>query len=109
MRFILLSLVPLLAAAAVPPTSTTAQHAHGKFVASSGPVPKSCRGRIETVRQERGLPKLDSGKNGSNHPLLILAVDRSIDGCEVLVIANNIDDIRPLPEFSDTARLRPAH
>ena len=108
MRFMLLSMAPLLVAATVTPTPHAAPQVHGKLSAPSGPSAKNCRSRIETVREERGLPKLDS-KKASSDPLLIYAVDRTLDGCEVLVVADKLDDIRPLPEFSDKARLRPAH
>lgn len=106
MRLILLLMAPLLVAATVAPTPPPKLQAHGKFADHSGQLAKNCRGRIETARQERGLPKLDSGKDASADPLLILAVDRWIDGCEVLVTNNgNL----PLPEFSDTARMHRAH
>ncbi len=68
-----------------------------------------CRGRIEEARQERGLPKLDSDKADDGDPLFIAAVDRMMDGCEVLVMRNNLADIRPLPARAGPARLRPAH
>lgn len=66
-----------------------------------------CRDRIEQVRQDRGLPKLDRGNAAPDEPLLIAAVDMRLGNCSVMVMANNINDIRPLPPSSDTARLRP--
>ncbi|MBO0750226.1 MAG: hypothetical protein J2O44_07345 [Porphyrobacter sp.] len=68
-----------------------------------------CRDRIEQVREERGLPKLKREDTGSDKPLLIAAVDKRIGGCEVLVMRNNLSDIRPLPEPAGPARMRPAH
>jgi hypothetical protein len=59
----------------------------------------NCRGRIETARAERGLPKLQSDDAKAGEPLFIAAVDRLLDGCEVLVLRNDLSDIRPLPEF----------
>lgn len=67
-----------------------------------------CRDRIEKAREERGLPKLRRDKASPNEPLFIAAVDRRIGGCSVLVMRDNLSDIRPLPEFSDApARLTP--
>jgi hypothetical protein len=109
MRLILLPLAPLLVAAAVAPKTPVTSHAPGKLAAQPEQFGKNCHGRIEETREERGLPKLAPDKAGSAEPLLILAVDRQIDGCEVLVLRNDINDIRPVPEFSDTARMRPAH
>lgn len=69
--------------------------------------PTNCRSRIEAARKELGQPKLDDKNAAADQPLPILAVYRLIDGCEVLVVSEN--DFRPLPDFSDSARLRPAH
>jgi hypothetical protein len=109
MRLVLLSVAPLLMSATVAPTPPAAPHAGDALAKAPAQTGRNCRGRIDTVRQEHGLPKLDPDKDGSGQPMLILAVDRQIDGCEVLVMRNNLDDIRPLPEYSQTARLRPAH
>jgi hypothetical protein len=59
----------------------------------------NCHGRIETAREERGLPKLQKDDAKPAEPLFIAAVDKMIDGCEVLVMRENLSDIRPLPEF----------
>mgnify|MGYP001548571408 CR=1 FL=1 len=68
-----------------------------------------CHGKTEVVRQERGLPDLDLDNAKSDEPLLIYAVDQMINGCEVLVIRNDLNDIRPLPDYSDSkATMRPA-
>ena len=32
-----------------------------------------------------------------DEPLLIAAVDKRIDGCSVMVMRNNLADVRPLP------------
>jgi hypothetical protein len=61
----------------------------------------NCRGRIETAREERGLPKLQKDDAKPDAPLFIAAVDKMIDGCEVLVMRDNLSDIRPLPEFQE--------
>ena len=108
MRLALLPLAPLLAAATVAPHPVAGAH-KTRLANQAEKIRKNCRGRIEAVRQARGLPGLTQEKRSDRDPLLVLAVDRSIDGCEVLVIGNDLNDIRPLPEFSDEpARLRPA-
>jgi hypothetical protein len=57
----------------------------------------ACRDRIQEVRDERGLPKLDREAAKPDDGLLIAAVDKRIDGCSVLVMRNDTSDIRPLP------------
>ncbi len=66
-----------------------------------------CRDRIHMVRQERGLPTLQRDTVSPDRPLLIAAVDRRIDGCSVLVMRNDLGDVRPIPAPEGTARLRP--
>jgi hypothetical protein len=60
-----------------------------------------CRDRIEEVRNDRGLPKLDRKAASPDDGLLIAAVDKRIDGCSVLVMRNDTRDIRPLPTAPD--------
>lgn len=91
----------LLSSAAIAPPAAVV--AHGPRLSphqSAKPLDvgnsRVCRDRIEQVRHERGLPNLDRG-NTSDAPLLIAAVDEQIGGCSVLVMRNNINDIRPLP------------
>jgi hypothetical protein len=60
-----------------------------------------CRDRIEAVRDERGLPKLERDNAVPDEPLFIAAVDKRIGGCAVMVMRNNTSDIRPLPKFED--------
>jgi hypothetical protein len=76
--------------------------------AATADSPSVCHDRIEQVRQDRGLPKLDRGTAAPDEPLLIAAVDMRLGKCSVMVMANDINDIRPLPPPSDTGRLRPA-
>ena len=66
-----------------------------------------CRDRIELVRQERGLPKLQRDTASPDEPLLIAAVDQRIGGCSVMVMRNDTSDIRPLPTEDGPARLQP--
>lgn len=65
--------------------------------AQPGSPERVCRDRIQTVREERGLPKLDRGNASKEEPLFIAAVDKRIDGCSVMVMRNDTSDIRPLP------------
>jgi hypothetical protein len=61
------------------------------------PDQAACGNTIEKVREERGLPRLDRDTATSREPLLIAAVDRRIEGCSVLVMRSNINDVRPVP------------
>jgi hypothetical protein len=67
-----------------------------------------CRDRIHMVRQERGLPTLQRDTASPDEPLFIAAVDRRIDGCSVMVMRNDLSDVRPLPEVSGPGRMIPA-
>lgn len=62
---------------------------------------KTCRDTIEHAREENGQPPLDQRDgpaDGTPEPMLYKAVDHHVDGCDVLVMAGNPDDIRPVPE-----------
>ena len=113
MRFILTILAPLAIAATAPvhpPSEVTTPEGAG--------FRENCRDRIELVREERGLPKLERDirdeklERDSASPdeaLLIAAVDKRVDGCSVMVMRHDTSDIRPLPEFKEgPAQLRPA-
>lgn len=65
-----------------------------------------CRDRIQGVRDERGLPRLDHGTAPGDEALLIAAVDQRIDGCSVMVMRNNTSDIRPVPTEQGAPRVR---
>ena len=68
-----------------------------------------CRDRIEQVREERGLPRLDRQTATPDQPYFIAAVDHRIDGCSVMVMRQNTRDIRPIPKPDERAPLlRPA-
>lgn len=99
-------LVPLAIASAV--TATPPSDQRDRIIADQPQATiKNCRGKIETVREERGLPKLRRENAQRGDAMMILAVDKTIDGCEVLVMANDTRDVRPLPEFRDgPARLQ---
>ena len=65
-----------------------------------------CAVVIEQVRTRNGLPLLRREPADDEQPLLSAAVDRRIDGCPVIQMLGNPDDIRPFPEPKDEPRLR---
>ena len=74
--------------------------AEGVQIAS--PEDRSCRDRITYARQRLGQPPLLERQPASpDKPHLIYAVDRREDGCSVMVMKGDPDDIRPLPLPSD--------
>lgn len=72
--------------------------------ADAKPTLENCRDRIREVRDETGLPKLEPVTPA---PEVIYAVDRRQDGCSVLVVKGNPNDIRPLPETQNGPLFRP--
>ena len=68
-------------------------------------VSTNCRATIRTVRNANGLPPLAQTPNNIDKPLFLAAVDQRIHGCQVLRMRQNLNDIRPLPEFSDSVLL----
>ncbi len=60
--------------------------------------PRECRDRISKAREALGLPpQLNREPASPDKPHLIYAVDRRQDGCSVMVMKDNRDDIRQLP------------
>ena len=57
-----------------------------------------CRDTIEHAREESGQPELEKRPANTPEPMLYKAVDHDVDGCDVLVMADDTDDIRPVPE-----------
>jgi hypothetical protein len=101
---VVLPLIALLLAtgAASPPPALAPQQPEARpsireLQAPPGPGERVCRDRIQQVRDERGLPKLDRQNPTPDDGLLIAAVDQRIDGCSVMVMRNDTSDIRPLP------------
>ena len=58
-----------------------------------------CRDRISHAREASGQSplQLDRQPASPERPMAIYAVDRQQDGCSVMVMMGNPDDIRPLP------------
>lgn len=111
MRFVLLpfiaamtmSITPFVAESKPRPTGLTADEAKSH-------TQENCGDRIERVREELDQPKLQQETASPDKPLLIKAVDKRIDGCAVMQMHNDINDLRPLPSrTSGPPRLQPAN
>ncbi|UVI38840.1 hypothetical protein [Qipengyuania spongiae] len=74
----------------------------------AGPQSKKCADTIRRVRAENGLPEIHNGNERSVDPLFVKAVEKRIDGCPVLVMAHDTDDLRPGPEPGDEAKFMQA-
>lgn len=66
-------------------------------VDDANPSPEQCRDRIHRAREASGQPQLDQNPATPDSPPIIWAVDRRVEGCSVMVVKGNPDDIRPLP------------
>jgi hypothetical protein len=113
MRFVLPILALSLPAAAfadgAPPSGRGESAQPSGRELQAPPEPANCRDRIHAVRDERGLPKLERDTASPDEPLFIAAVDKRIGGCSVLVMRQNLSDVRPLPELPQAPpRLMPA-
>jgi hypothetical protein len=84
------------ATGAAAPQAVPPEPVPGAFAAQADPR-AVCRDRIHEVRQDRGLPMLQRDTAKPDEPLFIAAVDKRIDGCSVMVMRNNLADVRPLP------------
>jgi hypothetical protein len=68
-----------------------------------------CADRIEQVRDAAGEPMLDRAPADAETPMLIAAVDKRIDGCAVLQMKGDVNDLRPVPLPGEgPVALRPA-
>lgn len=72
--------------------------------------PEACRDHITEARDATGQPPLLQRERASpDKPHAIYAVDRQQDGCSVMVMMGDREDIRPLPDAPDgPVRLMPA-
>lgn len=71
-------------------------------------VGANCRDRIEQVRGAAGQPTLDKTPAAPGQGYLMAAVDKRIDGCAVMQMHSDVNDLRPLPAPTGPARLQPA-
>jgi hypothetical protein len=94
---VLVPLIALVLTAAAGPPQSGGRPQMGELRVPSGPGEAVCRDRIQEVRDERGLPRLDRETASPDEALLIAAVDKRIGGCSVMVMRNDTSDIRPLP------------
>jgi hypothetical protein len=69
---------------------------------------RDCRDRIQQVRNASGQPTLDKTPATTGEGYMINAVDMRVDGCAVMQMKDNVNDLRPLPVPSGSARLQPA-
>jgi hypothetical protein len=69
---------------------------------------RSCRDRIEQVREASGQPALDKSPAAPGQGYMINAVDMQIDGCAVMQMKGDVNDLRPLPPPNGPPRLQPA-
>ena len=56
---------------------------------------RNCEATIESVRAERGLPRIERGPSQGDEAILYKAVDHEIEGCDVLLVADG--SVRPVP------------
>lgn len=94
-------LVLTAAAAMIAPAPSAHSQQRLQFTPDGQPVDgtreRACRDRIEMVRAERGLPRLEREAATASEPLFFTALDYRIDGCGALVMRNDTSDIRPIP------------
>lgn len=113
-----LALLPVIAAATLgaadaPPMNEPAMGAPPVAGALSlpppSPLPTTCGDRIDRAREELGQPKLQRETASPDRALLIAAVDKRVDGCAVMQMHRDVNDLRPLPQPSPgPIRLIPA-
>lgn len=76
----------------------TIEEAVARVGDEEAPSPAECSDRISQARDETGQPPLLEREPASpEKPHAIYAVDRKQDGCSVMVMMGNREDIRPLP------------
>ena len=101
MRIVLPLIALAFTAAAAPAPQAEPNLPMRHLDAPPGPGERVCRDRIQEVRDERGLPKLEREVASPDEPPFIAAVDKRIDGCSVMVMRNNTSDVRPLPALPE--------
>lgn len=102
MRLILLPLCACTMIGATPP-ATPDELMPGytrpaeRWSSNEAPSERLCADRIEQVRDAAGEPMLDRAPANAETPMLIAAVDKRIDGCAVLQMKGDVNDLRPVP------------
>ncbi|AOL23568.1 hypothetical protein Ga0102493_112556 [Erythrobacter litoralis] len=98
--------LPLAALALIGADDPSAAEAEAPATAEASPDREACRDRIEHARRASGQPPLlRRGPATPDDPVLIYAVDRRQDGCAVMVVKGDPQDIRPLPEAPREGKL----
>ncbi|WP_226700852.1 hypothetical protein [Qipengyuania gaetbuli] len=72
------------------------------------PQSARCNEVIREVRETGGLPALQRGPATGEDGYMIAAVDKRVDGCAVMQMHGDVNDLRPLPEPTEDYLLRPA-
>jgi hypothetical protein len=90
MRMIILPLLAAISAVRAGPNPPVQEP-------ETGPERASCADRITEVREAAGQPRLDRLPLRPGEEYLIAAVDKRIDGCAVMQMHRQIDDLRPVP------------
>lgn len=90
--------------AAAPPMSRAPEQAPGAVVRPEGQARSQsaaeqvrCLARVEAARAAAGQPMLDRTPADGETGYLIAAVDKRIDGCAVMQMHGDVNDLRPLP------------
>lgn len=97
MRIVLPLIAVAVATAAAPAPQPGRQPPNPELRVPGERGQRDCGDRIQEVRGERGLPRLDRDNAKPDEPLLIAAVDMRIGGCAVMVMYNDTSDVRELP------------
>ena len=80
----------------------------GQILNLREPQSARCNEVIREVRVTGGLPALQRGPATGEDGYMIAAVDKRVDGCAVMQMHGDVNDLRPLPEPTDEYLLRPA-
>ena len=102
MRLVLISILAALTVPATQPPVVVLREA-------AQTSPRDCNDRIERVRADLGQPVLRRDPADPDRPYLIAAVDKRVDGCAVMQMRGDLNDLRPLPApHEGPPRLEPA-
>lgn len=122
MRTILLAIAPLALIGAVEPeTTSSGEIAFDNPAYSSPPRPwtatpdpdadgdsgRKCADIIREAREDAGLPQMERRAAAAEIAEMIWAVDHRRDGCGVLVMRGQPQDIRPVPQPTEDTGLMP--
>ncbi|MBD59415.1 MAG: hypothetical protein CL808_04760 [Citromicrobium sp.] len=96
---LIMGLAPTAETPPAPPSSSFGTPGYGRSTPSASEYPgESCTDVVEHAREANGQPPLDERDGEAPEPMMYKAVDRDVGGCDVLVMADDTDDIRPVPQ-----------